>query len=349
MLHKISSNNMTALIDEQGAELRSLQYQGHEYLWQGDPAYWDGQSPLLFPYVGRFTDGKYCLHGKEYELPIHGFAKDSHFTVLEGPDGNASDGNASDGDASDGNASGGAQESSADQPAGSSITFVLEDSDVTRAVYPYKFRLTVTYTIGEADLAGGAYTAGCTDAAGAPAQDTSTAPATLSVTYRVENLSNETMYFGLGGHPAFQVPLEDGLDFEDYKLVFSTAHKPSRVGHTPTCFLSGIDQPYPLEHGTDLPLHHDLFDDDAIVLKDVADTVTLCSDHGARSVTMHYPHLPYLGLWHMPKTDAPYICIEPWTSLPSRQDIVEDFACKSDLIRLCPGGCYENGWQATLR
>lgn len=313
MIHKISGNNMTALIDEQGAELRSLQYQEHEYLWQGDPAYWDGQSPLLFPYVGRFTNGKYCLHGKEYELPIHGFAKDSHFTVLEGTDGNAS---------------GGAQESSADQPSGSSITFVLEDSDVTRAVYPYKFRLTVTYAIGSAD---------------APST------ATLSATYRVENLTDKIMYFGLGGHPAFQVPLEDGLNFEDYKLVFSTAHKPSRVGHTPTCFLSGIDQPYPLEHGTDLSLHHNLFDDDAIVLKDVADTVTLCSDQGARSVTMHYPRLPYLGLWHMPKTDAPYICIEPWTSLPSRQDIVEDFACKSDLIRLCPGGCYENGWQATLR
>ena len=67
------------------------------------------------------------------------------------------------------------------------------------------------------------------------------------------------------------------------------------------------------------------------------------------AVTMHYPYLPYLGLWHMPKTDAPYICIEPWTSLPSRQDIIEDFSCKSDLIRLCPGGRYENGWKATLR
>ena len=311
-IHTISSGDLIAAIDEHGAELRSIKYQGREYLWQADPTYWDGQSPLLFPYVGRFTNGKYCLDGKEYELPIHGFAKDSRFTVA------------------DSSCAAGADHA-AGAGAPSRITFVLEDSDVTRAVYPYQFRLTVTYEVS------------C-----APQQD---APASglLSVTYQVENLSDEMMYFGLGGHPAFQVPLEDGLRFDDYKLVFSRPHLPSRVGHTKTCFLRGVDTPYPLEHGTDLPLHHDLFDDDAVVLKNVADTVTLCSGKGSRSVTMHYPRLPYLGLWHMPKTDAPYICIEPWTSLPSRQDIVEDFACKSDLIRLLPGGCYENGWQATLR
>ena len=29
------------------------------------------------------------------------------------------------------------------------------------------------------------------------------------------------MYFGLGGHPGFNVPLEAGLSFEDYCLEFS--------------------------------------------------------------------------------------------------------------------------------
>ena len=119
---------------------------------------------------------------------------------------------------------------------------------------------------------------------------------------------------------------------------------PTRVGHTPACFLSGVDTDFPLEEGRKLPLTHNMFDDDAIVLKNVADEVILKSDKGTRSVTVSYPDLPYLGLWHAPKTNAPYICIEPWTSLPSRQDVVEDFQCKCDMIRLGEGKAYGNTW-----
>ena len=287
--HKITQGDLTVCIDEKGAELRSICYKGCEYLWQADPAYWDGQSPLLFPYVGRFTDGKYVLDGRFYELPIHGFAKDSLFEVQE--------------------------------EQANCITFLLCDSSTTRSVYPYSFQLFVTY---HADNAA------------------------LSVTYHVVNKSDSIMYFGIGGHPALRVPLEDGLAFEDYYLSFSKPHLPTRIGHTPSCFLSGEDHNFQLKNGTDLPLRHDLFDEDAIVLKNTADTVTLKSDSGTRSVTMCYPSLPYLGIWHMPKTDAPYVCIEPWSSLPSRQDIIEDFSCKSDLIRLPAQESYRTGWKLLL-
>ena len=46
----------------------------------------------------------------------------------------------------------------------------------------------------------------------------------------------------------------------------------------------------------------------------------------------------------MPKTDAPYICLEPWTSLPSRQDVVEDLEKQPDLIRLEPKNVYKTTW-----
>ncbi len=51
---------------------------------------------------------------------------------------------------------------------------------------------------------------------------------------------------------------------------------------------------------------------------------------------------------YWPKTDAPYVCIEPWTSLPSRQDVVEEFSCKSDMIQLEPGKTYENTWAIAI-
>ena len=46
--------------------------------------------------------------------------------------------------------------------------------------------------------------------------------------------------------------------------------------------------------------------------------------------------------------DAPYVCIEPWVSLPARDGVVEDFACKGDLIHLPGHGSYENTWYITI-
>ena len=77
-----------------------------------------------------------------------------------------------------------------------------------------------------------------------------------------------------------------------------------------------------------------MFDDDAIVLVDMEKGVTLKSSKGNRAIHVTYPDMPYLGLWHKPKTDAPYICIEPWSSLPSRKGIVEDLRTQPSLLSL---------------
>ena len=120
------------------------------------------------------------------------------------------------------------------------------------------------------------------------------------------------------------------------------------MGFTPQVFLSGQDQPYPLKEGKYLPLRHDLFDEDAVILKNMSREITLRSRVSPHGVQVSYPDMPYLGLWHVPNTDAPYLCIEPWSSLPARQNVVEDFACKSDLIQLGPGKTYINTWSITI-
>lgn len=69
-------------------------------------------------------------------------------------------------------------------------------------------------------------------------------------------------------------------------------------------------------------------------------------DPGKNRVT--YPDMPYLGIWHMPKTDAPYICIEPWSSLPSRKDVVEELSKQNDLVSLPAGETYVNTWSIEI-
>ena len=170
----------------------------------------------------------------------------------------------------------------------------------------------------------------------------------VQISYAVKNRSRQVMPFGIGGYPGFRVPLDDGEDFTDSVVEFAGGCQPDRIGFTPQVYLSGQDEAYPLEEGKYLPLCHDLFDQDAIILKNMSREVTLRSKVSSHGVTVSYPEMSYLGLWHWPETDAPYLCIEPWTSLPARQDVVEDFGCKSDLIHLLPGKTYTNTWSITI-
>lgn len=80
----ISSPQLRAEVSADGAELVRLQDgQGRDWLWDGDPAFWTGRSPLLFPIVGRVRNDRIRVDGLEYELPRHGFARTSRFEIEE--------------------------------------------------------------------------------------------------------------------------------------------------------------------------------------------------------------------------------------------------------------------------
>ena len=171
---------------------------------------------------------------------------------------------------------------------------------------------------------------------------------TLKISFQVENLDTRNMYFGYGGHPGFRVPLVDTLQFQDYYLAFSEKCQPVSIGMSPSCYVQGKDLPLPLENDQILPLKHSLFDNDAIIMRNMASSISLKTPKNPHGVTVSYPQMSYLGLWHKPHSDAPYVCIEPWASLPSRQDVVETFEEKHDMIVLAPQKKYENNWEITI-
>ena len=170
----------------------------------------------------------------------------------------------------------------------------------------------------------------------------------LSITYYVRNDDVKTMYFGVGGHPGFNVPFENNTCFEDYYLEFDSIREAKRIGFSEDCFVTGELSVFPLEKGIQIPLRHDMFDDDAIVLTDMATCVTLKSKTGKKGIRVEYPKMSYLGIWHKPKTDAPYVCIEPWSSLPSRKGIVEELETQPGLVMLKSGCEYENQWSVEI-
>lgn len=80
----LKNGHMQAVVRTKGGELISLKDgEGREYLWDGNPKYWFGINPILFPIVGGLQDGKIRIGEEICEMNRHGFARDQEFQMVE--------------------------------------------------------------------------------------------------------------------------------------------------------------------------------------------------------------------------------------------------------------------------
>lgn len=120
MKFQIKNEFIEASFDSLGAELISLKSNDKEFIWEGNPAFWDKQSPVLFPTIGSLKDDTYFYEGNEYHLPRHGFAREKQFQVIQ-------------------------------QSSGIIIFLLKEDQDSLK-VYPFNFELIIEYRLVEKTL-----------------------------------------------------------------------------------------------------------------------------------------------------------------------------------------------------
>ena len=203
-----------------------------------------------------------------------------------------------------------------------SISFQLKANENTRKMYPFDFDLTITYTLDKTSV---------------------------QTKFTVKNNGKTDMPLAVGGHPGFNVPLGGMGKFEDYYLEFACEAPVKEIVMSPTCYTTRETKPFQLEKGKILPLKHNLFDNDAILLQDMCRKITLKSNVSKKSVTLEYPDLQYLGIWHKPHSDAPYVCIEPWSSVPAYDGEIDDLATKRDMVHLPAGSTYENAFTITIQ
>jgi galactose mutarotase-like enzyme len=84
MLTRISNDFLTVDVSSLGAEMQSItSTDGRNWLWNGDAAFWNGRSPILFPIVGKAPDNHVTIDGKSHEMNQHGFARRSEFVLAE--------------------------------------------------------------------------------------------------------------------------------------------------------------------------------------------------------------------------------------------------------------------------
>ena len=186
------------------------------------------------------------------------------------------------------------------------LTFTLEYSEETLLLYPFKFEFSVTYEL----LANA-----------------------VKITYTVQNVDNKTIYFSVGGHPAFKCPVYADENYDDYKLKFE--HPETSQTHLLNLdsglFNGQTEAVFNTPNSIDLNYH--LFDKDALVFKDLkSNKVTLNSKKHGEILSVHYEDFPFLGIWAKP--NANFVCIEPWQGLADSEDSNQIITDKEGIVSL---------------
>jgi len=197
----------------------------------------------------------------------------------------------------------------------SSVTFTLENNEATLLKFPFSFRFDIVYSLdGEK----------------------------LNVLYRVKNTGTTDMYFSVGGHPAFKVPLAAGTDYADYYLEFD---KTENAGRWPIS-KDGLIETNPvslLNNSRRLELTKELFYADAVVFKQLkSDKVSLLSSKATNGLEFDFTGFPFLGIWAAKNAD--FVCIEPWCGIADSVTTTQQFQDKEGINRLGAMQTFERAW-----
>ncbi|MDL2301879.1 aldose 1-epimerase family protein [Lachnospiraceae bacterium OttesenSCG-928-D06] len=166
-----------------------------------------------------------------------------------------------------------------------SITHRLVSNEDTQINYPFSFELLITHKIKGKEI---------------------------EIAWEVINRGNDTMYFSIGAHPGFVVPILENTVRRDYTLAFSGQEQLSYIQIDSTEGLAVPETGYSLEIPEGgLAIEDHMFDNDAFIFdNNQVKKVSILMPDGKPYVTLHCEDFPSLGIWS--KNDAPFVCLEPW-------------------------------------
>ena len=200
-----------------------------------------------------------------------------------------------------------------------SLTLVLKSDGTTLEIYPFDFTLTATYSI-EGNV--------------------------LTAKYTVENSGNQIMPYMFGWHPAFT--LGGDSEINSFYVEFDGKEQLSRhtLQHGP--FINPFYTTYPLKDGKYYLNEKEIYENDTMIFRDVPTTVKLAGGNQEHEITLSYTeNLPYLCIWKAPVSAARYICLEPWSDIPSDGETAENFLSRH-MSRLNPAECEDYVYTVTF-
>jgi len=180
--------------------------------------------------------------------------------------------------------------------------YMLKYNEETLKKYPYKFELHVIYEIiGD----------------------------TLTVTYKVKNIDDKTIYFGLGGHPAFNCDYSNG----EYEIAFSENENKIEFLKLKNGLID-TEKAQNILQDNKIYLKEDTFDNDAVIMKNLKSNKVVLQNHetNQKILELDFTGFSYLALWS--KKGAPFVCIEPWQNTADRIDSTQIYKDKENIIEL---------------
>lgn len=186
--------------------------------------------------------------------------------------------------------------------------------ETTLTIYPFKFNLYITYTLNANKL---------------------------EVNYKVENVDDKDIFFQLGTHPAFNCPLDQKGQIQDYYLEFEHEETLERLFMNKSNLLISGKSEIISKDNNILPLSHEMFEEGALVFRNMkSQQVALKSKQSDKSVVLSYENFPYMGVWQ-PK-NAPFVCVEPWHGIADEDTFTGEFQDKEQIVRLNKGENFES-------
>lgn len=201
----------------------------------------------------------------------------------------------------------------------SSITFSLSSDEASIKVYPFHFRFSIQYALAENSV---------------------------RVLYRVENIGNKPMYFSVGAHPAFSVPLIDGDSFEDYYLELNQQETTGIWPLSPEGLIKEAPTPF-FSNNNRIQLSKSLFYGDALVFKGLkSDCISILSNKHSHGLSLSYNNFPFMGIWSA--KDANFVCIEPWCGIADSVLASGNLEEKEGIHLLEEQNVFERSWSVTV-
>lgn len=199
-----------------------------------------------------------------------------------------------------------------------SLSFVFHSNDETKSIYPFDFNFYVIYSLNES---------------------------TVDVTYRVENLNDDKMFFSVGAHPGF---LYTG-ELEDYIIEFESVESNESYRLTDDFMVStqATEVPFEKDKKT-IAITKELFNEGVYIFKHPkSNWVALKNIKTGQAVTLNFKGWKYLGIWSPP--GAPFVCLEPWYGLADIEKASSDFTEKEGIEVLAGKATFECTHTMTIK
>lgn len=198
--------------------------------------------------------------------------------------------------------------------------FQLKSSPETLSIYPYHFILKITYELNEN---------------------------TVKVVWTVENPSDETIFFQIGGHPAFNYPdfkaddkIKGYIKTDNHSLQYNLLGEKG-------CLKDGSNYTLLPENNV-YPLYPKLFDKDALIIQYNTSRKISLLDKEKRPYLSIELDAPVFGLWSPAGKNAPFVCIEPWYGRCDKESYTGDFRNKEWMNSLEPHQSFERSYTITI-